>query len=281
MSPRTRTPSALRHYAPGAVRAAEPGTALGTLLLAPAPDWVALDLESGALVRSSNRANEVHAALSGGPLEPVVIEIAGDGDPWDPSRPEAVEVLGAEDGVPPSRRAVRRLLANVVSRSLEQGLLGSIGPTVAFAELAGDRGSVALVAPESVSLATREGIVAGELDEETATPPATVARFRLGGQDQVLPVVPRAVAWVEGGLVPSVQGKRRGRGRAEREEAGEGPKGGRHRASRGRSGHRWAAPGGRLAAVTDLVGPVLLVVGLQAPERSQVRKAVLGIVPLP
>ncbi len=51
LSRSVRVPAA-RQFKPGTVRSKDPGTKLRCLVLAPGPDWVAVDLDSGALLRA-------------------------------------------------------------------------------------------------------------------------------------------------------------------------------------------------------------------------------------
>jgi hypothetical protein len=127
-------------------------------VLVPGPDWVAVDLASGALVRSPAVPADDHVAPSAGgaeagtetkappllgrPLSAVELVIGSDPDPADPGRPEAVTL----DGQPtplgePRRRATRRLLRHLVTRATDQPLLGTLGPSICYADLEGSRGS--------------------------------------------------------------------------------------------------------------------------------------------
>jgi hypothetical protein len=201
----------------------------------------------------------VYAPLSAGPLEPVLLELANEGDPWDPSRPEAVELSAVYEADTPSRRAMRRLLDDVVNWDSEGGLPGGSSPVVPYSELSGSRHSVAVVAPDRVVMrSARERLATGASYSYPAT-----AQFRLGDRHHSLPVVPSALDWVEGGLLsesPARAHGRRGRGR---------------RRPPGRGGQVGTARLGQLPA------GVLLVIGLQAPQSGQVRKAVLGLVRAP
>jgi len=122
-----RLPSG-RHRRPGAVRANRPGEVLRCVLLARGPEWVIVDVATGALVRSrasgwpvvaTDSSLVAGASLDGdrgkhhiGPeLDVVEIELADDDEPSDPARPEAVMVRHAPERVgTPRRRAVRRIL---------------------------------------------------------------------------------------------------------------------------------------------------------------------------
>jgi hypothetical protein len=191
-----RVPAA-RHFTPGRLRADGPGTVLRCLVLVPGPDWVAVDLASGALVRSPAVPADDHVAPSAGgaeagtetkappllgrPLSAVELVIGSDPDPADPGRPEAVTL----DGQPtplgePRRRATRRLLRHLVTRATDQPLLGTLGPSICYADLEGSRGSVVIVAPQQ-----RPRFGAG--------PSGPWCQFMLAGRRHTLPCTPQAV----------------------------------------------------------------------------------------
>jgi hypothetical protein len=166
-------------------------------VLVPGPDWVAVDLASGALVRApappaggyvapSEGGTEAGTGtepgtLLGRPLSAVELVIGADPDPPDPGRPEAV----ALDGRPtplgePRRRATRRLLRHLVTRTTDQPLLGTLGPSICYADLEGTRGSVVIIAPEQ-----RPRFGAG--------PSGPWCQFMLAGRRHTLPCTPQAV----------------------------------------------------------------------------------------
>ncbi len=142
---------AARHFHPGTLRAAEAGSALTCLVLVGGPEWVLADVESGALLRplASEAARGAPAGM-GRSLELVSVVLDPPGEPLDASRPEAVRL--ADGGVTklplPRRRAVRRLLSVLVTASPSGPLLGSLGPSIAYQDLDGDRPSVVVVAPD-------------------------------------------------------------------------------------------------------------------------------------
>ncbi|HLI44106.1 MAG TPA: hypothetical protein VKU92_06515 [Acidimicrobiales bacterium] len=257
--PRSRLAVA-RRITPGTPRAEGPEGSLDCLLLAPAPDWVAVDLATGALVRSGLTSGPVPELLeSGGPLRCLRLALAPAGGAWDPSRPEAVGVAAAEETASPPRRSVRRLLALLAedgARSMGSGsgpgaggpgLLGGIGPSLPFVELSGDRPSVTVLDPD-----------AGKVRIVHRSDSELVAHFRLAASPHALPLARGAARWVTGGEVPTVSGRSvagyRGRRRSREDVAALGP--------------------GLETAVH-----VLLVVGLDRPAGGQVRKLVLGVVP--
>jgi hypothetical protein len=228
---------------PGTLRLDEPGGSLDCLLLAPAPDWVAIDIATGALVRSSIATDDTFAALSGSPLSHVALRVAPMQAPWDPSRPDAIIVSDVAEAAALSRRSARRLVARVARSGDDGGLLGSVGPSLAFADLEGTRPSIAVVSP-----------VGGRVrltGEDSLT-----AHFNLGERAYSMRVAPGAARWLRTGQVPTSSDRPARRG-------------GRTR----RDGARPHGPGAEMAV------PVLLVVGLDRPHQGQVRKTVLGLVP--
>ncbi|MHB1987448.1 MAG: hypothetical protein ACYCSF_05630 [Acidimicrobiales bacterium] len=243
---RTIRPHPARHLVPGALRLDEPGVSVSCLLLAPAPDWVALDLASGALLRSSLSSETAPDVLGAGPLSSVTLRIADVADPFDPSRPEAVALSSASEAQAPRKRAVRRLLVQVTRSSDGKGLLGSVGPSLAYADLEGTRPSVAVLSP-----ARGRVHFAGE-------DPLT-AYFELRDVGHALPVAEGATRWLRSGQIPTSTG---GAGRRA------------HAAGKSRArGLGSPAPG------FEASSPVLVAVGLDRPQRGQVRKVILGIVP--
>ena len=242
---RARTSQAARHFVPGALPLDEPGGSLSCLLLAPAPDWVAIDLYSGALVRGALDADSAPDALFGGPLAPVALQLGPVSDPWDPSRPEAVAIVGATDGSAPRARGTRRLLAQVSTPGDERGVLGTLGPSLAFSDLEGSRPSVVLLSPA----AGRVRLIGDA---------SLTAHFVIGERSHSLPAAPGVAAWLRDGHVPNATTRARGR-------------------KRGRS--MKSAAGRPLGPGIEPAIPVLLVVGLDRPMRGQVRKVLLGLVP--
>jgi len=155
---------------------------------------VAVDVATGALVRSRASGWPVVATdsslVSGAPpdgakgglhtgpeLDVVEIELIEDDEPPDPARPEAVMVLSAPERIgTPRRRAVRRMLHDLLPSNPKRPLLGSLGPSISYVDLDGTRPSVAVVAPDQPPSFT--GDVAG-----------TWCQFSLGGRKHRLPVV--------------------------------------------------------------------------------------------
>ncbi|MGH9299254.1 MAG: hypothetical protein ACRDZT_05005, partial [Acidimicrobiales bacterium] len=139
---------AARHFAPGTLRAHGEGSVLKCLLLAPPPEWVALDVQSGALLRPSRGGSATPELFEGArPLDAFELTLAADDGPLDPARPEAVTVAAATQVVGARPRTVQRLLDHLVLPITDGRLLWTIGPSVSYAELTGDRPSVCLVSP--------------------------------------------------------------------------------------------------------------------------------------
>jgi len=239
-----------RRRRPGAVRADRPGAVIRCLLLAGGPEWVAVDVASGALVRShASRwpTSGVHESLEAPEapadaravrpevapeLDLVDIELAADDEPSDPARPEAVMLRHAPARVgTPRRRAVRRILQELLPVDPKRPLLGSLGPSISFEDLDGSRPSVAVVAPD------RAPVFASDAK-------GTWCQFGLGGRKHQLPVVDARIL-----------------------EA--------------RTATRGAALGGEAVARAIGGSPRYLVIGLGAPRRGQAPKLVLGVLPRP
>lgn len=234
---------------PGAVRANLPGDVLRCLLLARGPEWVVVDVATGALVRSrasgwpvvatdSSLVSHQHlgadrdGSYSGPELDVVEIELADDDEPSDPARPEAVMVRRAPERVGiPRRRAVRRILHELLPADPKRPLLGSLGPSISYVDLDGSRPSVAVVAPDR----------APAFASDTA---GTWCHFSLGGRKHRLPVVDERL----------IETRVRARDGALTSEA--------------------------VAAAIGGV-PRYLVVALGAPHRGQSPKLVLGVLPRP
>ena len=190
----TKIPSA-RHRRPGAARANRPGQVLRCVLLARGPEWVAVDVATGAVVRSRasgwplvpsdsrlarsvahHRANGA-GSRSGPELEVVQIELVEDDEPMDPARPEAVMVHDAPELIgTPRRRAVRRIFRELLPVDSRRPLLGSLGPSISYEDLDGTRPSVAVVAPDRVPLFAWDTT-------------GTWCQFSLGGRKHRLAVV--------------------------------------------------------------------------------------------
>jgi hypothetical protein len=184
---RTLRIPAARHFKPGALRGVEAGTVLECLVLVPGHDWVAVDTATGALVRArSNPASDREASaadadvetlpLPGPCLSAVELVLGQDAEPPDPARPEAVVLARRPARLHnPRRRPTRRLLQHLVTKSVDRPLLGTLGPSVAYGDLAGSRPSVVLVAPERPP---RFG----------AGPSGPWCQFSLSGRRHVLPM---------------------------------------------------------------------------------------------
>jgi hypothetical protein len=239
-----------RRRRPGTVRADRPGEVMRCLLLAGGPEWVAVDVASGALVRShasgwpasgaedGSEASEAAGVFHGAQaevtpeLDVVVIELASDDEPVDPARPEAVMLSRAPARVgTPRRRAVRRILQELLPADPKRPLLGSLGPSISYEDLDGSRPSVAIVAPD------RTPVFASDAK-------GTWCQFGLGGRKHQLPVVDKRILGA-------------------------------------RSETRGAALGTEAIARAIGGSPRYLVVGLGAPHRGQAPKLVLGVLPRP
>jgi hypothetical protein len=220
---------------------------LRCVLLARGPEWVAVDVVTGAVLRSRAsgwpvvtadsslgraESNDGGLARAGPELGVVKIELAADDEPADPARPEAVMVQDAPELVGiPRRRAVRRILKELLPADPRRPLLGSLGPSISYEDLDGSRPSVAVVAPDRTPLFGRDAN-------------GTWCQFTLGGRKHRLPVT-------DGRLV-EVDGPSRG----------------------GPLSHE---------SVTKAIGgvPRYLVVALGMPHRGQAPKLVLGALPRP
>lgn len=223
---------------------AHPGATLSCLLLAPAPDWVALDLATGALLRSSLGEEESSELLSADPLTALSLVTADEDGPSDPSRPEAVVLSEVVDSPAPRRRGLRALLGQVVSPPSERPLLGIVGPSIAYGDLDGDRPSVCLLSPDRGRV-----VFAGD--------GPLMAHFRLGTIAHALPVGAGLVGWLQRGQLSIRTGTTTRRGGSTRSSRRVGP----------------------LGPAMEPAGPVRCVVGFDRPEAGQVRKILLGVVP--
>lgn len=247
---------ATRTLSPGALRASERGEQLCCVLLAPLPDFVALDLATGALVRAPSSAMSTSmrgvapsAPGDAEPLASVVITLGSPEDSSDPSRPEAVTALEIAPGGIVRRRSLARLLESVARPVDEQGLLGTVGPSLAYGDLTGSRPSVAVLAPS------------GGRAWLSSDGTSAAVHFRLAGRDHTLPLRATALSWAESMVI--------GPGRV------------RGRRGRSRSGALGRGPRSAAVSMSELARPVLLTVGLDLPRDGQVRKVVLGVVPGP
>ncbi len=196
-----RVPAA-RRFEPGRLRADGAGSVLRCLVLVPGPDWVAVDLESGALLRapagseSLDRAGPVEnngaagaepdsddASLPPWPersLVAVELRLGVDTEPPDPARPEAIVVAGRPVALgEPRRRTTRRLLRHVVTKASDRPLLGTLGPSISYGDLDGTRPSVVIVAPQA---RPRFGV----------GPTGPWCQFSLGGRRHTMPCTEHA-----------------------------------------------------------------------------------------
>jgi len=227
-----------------------PGAVLRCVLLSQGPEWVVVDVATGALVRSrasgwpaasagATNDNGAGAGSTGGALleganalDVVDIELGTDDEPPDPARPEAVMVKDAplRVGVP-RRRAVRRMLKDLLPADPKRPLLGSLGPSIAYEDLDGSRPSVAVVAPDRAPIFVSDAT-------------GVSCQFTLGGRKHRLPVLDTRV--VQSGPVA-----------------------------------RASALG--TDAVSRAIGgpPRYLVIGLGAPRRGQAPKLVFSVLPRP
>lgn len=242
LSRSVRVPAA-RHFHPGRLRADGVGTSLRCLVLVPGPDWIAVDVDSGALLRAplesgvadvaqpdtgsgeggaagaAGRAAEAESHLRRWPdrsLSAVELTLGAPCDPPDPARPEAV-VLAGEPVLlgEPRRRTTRRLLHKLTTKASNQPLLGTLGPSISYRDLDGTRPSIVIVAPQ---VRPRFGV----------GPAGPWCQFLLGGRRHTMPC--------SEGAIPDASA----------------------------TGH----------------GTKLLVVALGAPHRGQVPKVVLGALPI-
>ncbi len=144
---------ASRHFEAGKLRADGPGAVLRCLVLAPGPDWVAADLESGALVRAravdADPDEDAPPIRLGRTLSAVEITLGQDDEPPDPGRPEAVPLATQPVRLRrPRRRAMRRLVGHLVTADTTRPLLGTLASSISYADLDGTRPSVVIVAPD-------------------------------------------------------------------------------------------------------------------------------------
>lgn len=192
---------AARHFAVGQLRATGAGTVLRCLVLVPGPDWVAVDLESGALLRApTTPGNPADGQASdpvespGGPawepgsgalwpqraLSAVEMTLGEELQPVDPARPEAVVLAGPPVPIGELRRRVtRQLLQSLVTKAGDRPLLGTLGPSISYGDLDGTRPSVVVVAPEA---RPRFGV----------GPAGPWCQFALAGRRHTMPCAERA-----------------------------------------------------------------------------------------
>ncbi len=197
LSRSVRAPAA-RHFQAGKLRADGPGSVLRCLVLVPGPEWVAIDLDSGALVRAhagsqpgqpddagtrstvSGDGDMSHGVDNVPPwpersLQAVELRLGVDPEPPDPARPEAIVVSGRPVVLgEPRRRTTRRLLRQVVTKASDRPLLGTLGPSIAYGDLDGTRPSVVIVAPQA---RPRFGV----------GPTGPWCQFALGGRRHTMP----------------------------------------------------------------------------------------------
>jgi len=123
----------------------------------------------------------VAPAFLGERLSAVALAIGVDPGPADPSRPEAIAL--AAPPVPlgnPRRRSTRRLLQHLVTRATDRPLLGTLGPSICYADLDGNSPSVMIVAPKD-----RPRFGAG--------PSGPFCQFVLGSRRHTLPCTAQAL----------------------------------------------------------------------------------------
>lgn len=221
---------------------------LRCLLLARGPEWVAVDLSSGALLRSRAsgwpvapadsalaRGGTGRTAAAGSPgpeLAVIEIQIAEDDEPTDPSRPDAVMIAAAPRLVGPARRgAVRQVLADLLPADPRRPLLDTLGPSISYEDLDGSRPSVAVVAPDRIPVFGWDAS-------------GTWCQFTLGGRKHRLRVADERIVEAAGRT-------------------------------------RDSGSGGE--SIEAVIGgtPRYLVVALGVPRRGQVPKVVLGVLPRP
>ncbi len=230
---------------PGTPLAAHPGARLTCLLLAPSPDWVVLEIATGALLRSSLEEEESSELLAGDPLTALLLVLGEELGPSDPARPEAVVLSDVVDSPAPRRRSLKPLLEQSVAPQSDQPLLGVVGPSLAYGDLDGARPSVSVLSPERGRV-----VFAGER--------RLMAHFRIGPVSHALPVSHGLIGWLQRGQLPVSTGTTAKRGGSTRKAKRVGP----------------------LGPAMEPAVPVRAVVGLDRPAEGQVRKVLLGVVPV-
>ena len=159
---------------------------LRCLVLAPGPDWVAADLESGAFVRArasdSQPDEDAPPMRLGRVLSAVEITLGRDDEPPDPGRPEAVRLAAQPVRLRrPRRQAVRHLLGHLTPADAGRPLLGTLASSVSYTDVDGTRPSVVIVAPD-------------ERPRFGSGPDGLWCEFTLGGRRHGLAFVARATA---------------------------------------------------------------------------------------
>jgi hypothetical protein len=158
---------------------------------------VAIDLATGALLRAcledvaasgAGAEAEAEQAAAGThsyrPLQSVQLTLGPEVVPADPGRPESVSLLSPmTPGGTPRWRAVRTLLDQVARSGSTGPLLGSLGPSLSYSDLAGDRPSVCLVVPSG-----RTHLV--------PTGGGIRCHFEAAGNRHVLPSIEAGTAWL-------------------------------------------------------------------------------------
>lgn len=140
---------ALSSHAPRLRPVAQAGTRVRLLLLAPGDDHAAaVDLDSGGLVWATWNPDDSNIVPIGlRPLDVVTAQTHVKPPLPDPARPEGVALAGAPVAIGRLRgRRAERLLRPLHHPERDQ-LLGFAGPAVPYWTLAGDRPSMAVVAP--------------------------------------------------------------------------------------------------------------------------------------
>ncbi|MGA3353181.1 MAG: hypothetical protein ABSD85_08365 [Acidimicrobiales bacterium] len=159
--------------------------ATGAVVRSHASGWPVVPADS-RLAGAEGRRPRDGPTRTGPELDVVDIELADDDEPADPARPEAVMVLNAPDLVgTPSRRAVRRILRDLLPVDPRRPLLGSLGPSISYEDLDGSRPSVAVVAPDRAPLFAWDAT-------------GTWCQFTLGGRKHRLPVIDERISEVDG-----------------------------------------------------------------------------------
>ncbi|MCU1495621.1 MAG: hypothetical protein JWO62_3385 [Acidimicrobiaceae bacterium] len=158
-TPRLRPPRKIR---PGASGERRPGSRISCAVLSAGPEeWVAVDLDSGAFVRT-RPASEGTLVPKGewAMFDVAVVELGIDDEPPDPSRPEAVAISSAPERAGRlSRRAARRMLHRLVApEQTRLPILGTRGPSIAYVDLDVASPSLVLIttSPKSLRCYVRE-----------------------------------------------------------------------------------------------------------------------------
>jgi hypothetical protein len=163
-----------------------PGSVLSCAVLSTWPEWVGVDLESGAFVRAPLIADG-SAAVGGewSVFDVALVEVAAELELPDPARPEAITISGVPEHAGSMRRgAARRLLHRLAAPEQRWlPLLGTRGPSIAYVDLEVTTPSVVLVevSPKQLSCFVRER---GDV----------VCSFSWAGTTQTLPLLDERVA---------------------------------------------------------------------------------------